>query len=140
MVEDSSGLGEPQTEQPTEVQPPTELATEVKSPADQLVEQMRTAGDTMSLMDVVTHAEGSGNFSHNKDILFTYAHENAVRLQDREAALMYGNRAAAEVMSKTVDSMHNAVGGMMDSANSHRVAGDTMLQAADMHRRNSYQG
>jgi hypothetical protein len=119
-------------------QPPA--PAEVKSPTDQLVEAMRAAGDTMSLMGVVTQAEGSGHFNYNKDVLFTYAHENALRLQDREAALMYGNRTAAEVMGKAVKSMHDAVVGMVDSAGRHGAAADTMMQAADMNRQTSYRG
>jgi hypothetical protein len=135
--EAAAGVSEQKRGYPGEVEQPSPQAQETQKPTyDQLMGAIESATDSMSLMSAIAQAEKM--LSIDKVRLMAMAHEKAAGFGDREATLMYGNRAAAEMNAQAATRMHEAVNGMNQVSVQMKAAGDQMWASADLMSRTSH--
>ncbi|HET7528616.1 MAG TPA: hypothetical protein VFJ84_00085 [Candidatus Saccharimonadales bacterium] len=103
---------------------------------NQILAAVETATDASSLMSAVTALERVRQY--DKVGVYSKAYEAAVRLGDRDLALMYGGRVNAELMSKSAMDIHAAVGGMNESSSRMNVAAQSIAASADLINRSSH--
>ena len=124
---------------PTLPRAPVEDEVRLKTPQEFRAD-VEASPDPNSLMQAVLAAERGSAFDHDKPGLFRTAQEKALNLGDREVAIMYGQRIAAEVMVKASETTMLAADAMVSSSNNITNAATSIAESANAIYRSAHQG